>query len=201
QINAHAWVEVYFHDIGWVTFEPTATFATRTEVAEGDPLAIDSATPEPPAVPLPEPDSERRLAPWLALLLMVAIVALWIWWLRRPRRAQPPAAGDTLLWAYANAQKSARRLGQATPPSQTPAEFGESLTARLAAWQSHRYLGRLLEDVQPALDRLTALFALRQYSRRAKMADRAAGSRSEWREVLRRLLLFSYLKKLFQRND
>lgn len=201
QINAHAWVEVYFHNIGWVTFEPTATFATRTEVVEGDPLAIDGATPEAPAVPLPEPDPQRRFPPWLALVLMIAIIALWIWWLRRPRRPASQAASDTLLWAYDNVQQSARRLGQATPPSQTPAEFGESMSSRLSAWQSHRYLGRLLEGVQPAVERLTALFARRQYGPRQEMADRDADSRSEWREILRRLWLFSYLKRLFESGD
>lgn len=201
QINAHAWVEVYFHDIGWVEFEPTAAFATRTEVVEGDPLAIDSATPELPAVPLPEPDLQRRFPPWLALLLMVAIVAAWVWWLRRPRRAQPQATRDTLLWAYARVQQNARRLGQPTPPSQTPAEFGNALTSRLANWQSHRYLGRLLDGVQPAIGRLTALFALRQYGRRSEVPERAVGSHREWREILRRLWLFSYLKRLFERNN
>lgn len=201
QINAHAWVEVYFQGIGWIEFEPTAAFATRTEVVEGDPLAIDSATPEPPAVPLPAPDPERPFPPWLALLLMVVVLAAWIWWLRRPRRAQPQTARDTLLWAYAHLQQSARRLGHATPPSQTPAEFGHSLTSRLAAWQSHRYLGRLLEGVQPAIKRLTALFALRQYGRRSEAPDHTVGSRKEWREILRRLRLFSFLKRLFERNN
>lgn len=200
QINAHAWVEVYFQDLGWIEFEPTATFTTRTEVVEGDPLAIDSATPEPPAVPLPAPDSERRFPPWIALLLMCAILAAWIWWLRRPRPAQPPAAWDTLLWAYAHLQQSARRLGQPTPPSQTPAEFDNAITSRLAPWQSHRYLGRLLEGVQPAIGRLTALFSLRQYGPPGEISERAVGPRREWRKLLRRLWLFSYLKRIFDRS-
>ncbi len=197
QINAHAWVEIYFAGHGWVEFEPTSAFPSRAQVVEADPLAIDVATPEPPPTPPPIPESNRPFAPWLALILMLLVLAAWFWFLRRPRSSGPT---DTLSWAYSRLQHSARRLGQPTPPSQTPDEFRAAFIARVAIWESHPYLGHLLRGIRPAVDRLATRFAVRQYSRH-KAADRQIGSRRDWQRLLRRLWLFRYLKKWLGRLD
>jgi transglutaminase-like putative cysteine protease len=198
QINAHAWVEVYFDGDGWVTFEPTAAFPTDTQVVEeGDPLAINEATPAPPALP-PAPGAEPSVAPWLSLLLLVVLVAAWVWWLRRPRRA---ADGDTLVWAYERLQQQARRLGQPTPPSQTPAEFGAAFRQRLSAWADTPRFGSLLRGARPAVERLVSLYMRRQYSRPQTGAGLDPGPRRDWQRLLRRLWLFGALKRLLRRPD
>jgi len=52
-MNAHAWVEVYFPDVGWVRFDPTPSDARRQ--AEAEELGQDTPTPTPTATPTPTP--------------------------------------------------------------------------------------------------------------------------------------------------
>jgi transglutaminase-like putative cysteine protease len=56
EANAHAWVEVYFENVGWIPFEPTPTFSLSTE-APSTPIndrgeIIDSTNPNNPINPL-----------------------------------------------------------------------------------------------------------------------------------------------------
>ena len=43
--QAHAWVEVYFNDYGWIEFEPTATFSSfvRSNVMAASTINDDQA--------------------------------------------------------------------------------------------------------------------------------------------------------------
>src|SRR5690606_28326558 len=61
--NAHSWVEVYFQEIGWVTFEPTQGFSNLTdfhmESSETDYQEYDDVL-EVPHQDLPENDVETE---------------------------------------------------------------------------------------------------------------------------------------------
>lgn len=50
-LNAHAWTEVYFSGLGWVTFDATPR---TSDSGEEDPPAPPTPTPEPPAESTPE---------------------------------------------------------------------------------------------------------------------------------------------------
>ena len=199
QINAHAWPEVYFADYGWVEFEPTAAFSTTISTEPTRPAGGGEVGPEeespmmlPPPPPATAPDD--GLSPLWAVLPMVLIVALWIWWHLRPAR-RPPS--DAVLWAYGHLLRAARRLGQPTPPSQTPAEFTSSFLAQLAQWESHPRLAQIVSGVRPGVERLTALFIARQYSPERSAAARAEAVRL-WRQMARRLWLLRLIRLLFR---
>lgn len=199
QINAHAWPEVYFADYGWVEFEPTAAF-TSTIAAESTPLAGDDEVgPEeasPMMLPPPPPaePADDRLSPLWAILPMVLILGLWIWWHLRPARRAP---SDAVLWAYGHLLSAARRLGQPTPPSQTPAEFRSSFVAQLDRWERHPHLARVLSGVRPGVERLTILFIARQYSPQRSATTRAEAVRL-WRRMARRLWLLRIARFFFR---
>lgn len=199
QINAHAWPELYFAGYGWVEFEPTAAFST-TITAESGTLAADSQVgPEeasPMMLPPPPPaePADDRLSPLWAILPMLLILGLWIWWHVRPGRRAPP---DAVLWAYSHLLNAARRLGHPTPPSQTPAEFQSSFLTQLDQWERHPRLARMLSGVRPRVERLTTLFIVRQYS-----PGRSAAARTEalrlWRQMARRLWLLRLVRFFFR---
>jgi transglutaminase-like putative cysteine protease len=114
--DAHAWVEVWFPDLGWQAFDPTASV----------PLAGDSSST--PADRLA--DLLARAAPWLVLLFVVvlvtAVTALVVGLVRR-RRALASSP-----WAHRFALRlegagSAR--GRPRAPSETPAEYASALGA------------------------------------------------------------------------
>jgi transglutaminase-like putative cysteine protease len=105
-LDAHSWVEVWYHDIGWVTFDPTPAVAPpRSQPDEGGSSSSGAGNLGPPSLGGDRPaDPGRRsgvveeggswtgyvVAGVLAVLLVAA--ALLLWRARRRRAGTPPAA-------------------------------------------------------------------------------------------------------------
>lgn len=162
QINAHSWAEIYFAGYGWIEFEPTAPFVTTHETAVTD--QRDPATQGPPEFAEPPPIPERvaeETSPWpqIVLVAALAIILALVWWQQRQ-----PVGLDAVELAYGRLQHNAQKLGQPTPPSQTPTEFGRALRRRLEAFGERPRLAHLAEETHEPIAELTALYERRQYS-------------------------------------
>lgn len=186
--QAHAWVEVYFPQYGWVTFDPTP----RPDVP---PITrgAGGATPEPPApaaAPAPSPAAAQPQAPPAAqppvgslnagrdggfhisplfLLIPVTLLALWglaAWYWFLPFRGLAPAA----QW-YVRLQRSARWLGVPNARAATPFETAEAIGARLP-------------DGAPAAMTIARRYAEEQYAGRPPAPAELDGLRGAWKTVL-----------------
>jgi transglutaminase-like putative cysteine protease len=182
--NAHSWPELYFPQIGWVPFEPTASLApSERTTPSGQPAPLRAAGEEgltqvqADLQTFREDQIVRRRLGWLLLLAAIGVVGLGVWLLRR-RRGQPGA-----LMAYGLLAGWARRLGVAPQPGDTPSQLAQALELRLSAVQAEATVG---EQVQ----QFVRSFEAAQYSPRPLEAEREA--RGLWPALersLRRLWL------------
>lgn len=159
-LDAHSWVEVYFTDIGWVTFDPTpqaspADRAGRGPEAErldiplggetslgggaspipdrgGDPAALAGGSAEDEGGPLALP---------VVLALLAAAAALAMLLRRRSRRGSGPPAADAGLREL---ERALPRLGWSLGPGTTLLELERRL-ARAAGPESAGYVAQLRE--------------------------------------------------------
>jgi hypothetical protein len=138
-LQSHAWVEVYFPTYGWIPFDPTSGPGQPTFLPPGSPAGV-SASPSAPLIPGRTSTSRPSRSPGdqgggpttpgnapvmlfiPVLLLLIAALAMFVWWRRRPRRFDEPDA------VYRNIVRLASRIGYKPAPTQTVYEY----TAMLA---------------------------------------------------------------------
>lgn len=155
--QAHAWTEVYLEGVGWVPFEPTATYSSegirsgQTGGGAVAPVATPSREPSPPLPDIspnadpgivrptatPEASGEDG-APRPISFWGIAAAALVAWviaqairrrlFLRRIKGAGFDSAGATLL--YGRLKRFVFFLGMRQTPSETQLEFGRRVDGR-----------------------------------------------------------------------
>ena len=189
QIDGHSWTEVYFADVGWVEFEPTAVFTTpswaQSEIPESVQLQLTREVPPPEPIPIPEPDMSF---PWGRMLIVaLAAVGLLAWWWRQQHT--PLTSG--VVWVFGRLQQQASFLGQPVRTSQTPAEFAKGMEARLGVFSRYAWLRETVAYIQPQVRVLTGLFNGRQYGRSMGGDEIAVGI---WRRLKRPLWLLRMIK-------
>lgn len=162
---AHAWVEVYFPDYGWVEFEPTAALSAFQYGELSTPPTLAAQAP-------PLPEIQRPPLAWLwglrlalAALLVVGTSLVWQW--RLARRRTPRQQVLAVYWA------ARRALGFAAPASTTPNEF---LAAASSALDS-------LPQVFSALRELTALYLRAAFCPRPILPEEARLAQTIWRQA------------------
>ena len=199
-LNAHAWVEVYFPSHGWVTFDPTGGGLSQTAplpsgrpVASGAPRPSGSAsgaTQRPERTPRDnEPNDPRAgigpidrgsvgplIAVTILLLLMVGGLAF-VAWLRGPRGA---TSADG---AYGTVLRLASRFGFGPQPSQTVYEYAGAL-------------GDLLPIARPELETVAQAKVEAVYGRRILGEERLVSLR-----VAQRQLRVTLLRLAFRRTE
>jgi transglutaminase-like putative cysteine protease len=164
--DAHSWVEAWFDEFGWVTFDPTPpdTPARSQVAAIAPPRRQASATPTPRPEealarrpeglsrdPAPQPTSTPASeadggapVPWLVVggLGAVLIAALVARTVARRRRPAGPLSTDLAL---AELQRALRRSGREAPPGMTLSQLERFLgpsaegAAYLRALRAVRY--------------------------------------------------------------
>ena len=129
QADAHSWVEVYFPDIGWVPFEPTA----------GLPSINRSMQPSLEATPTPITPAElprvaiSNVGKYIGLAILVLAVGIGLIWIIYDEfhfnYLQPqPAASDV----YRRLRRYGEQLGTPLEGGETPYEFTASLSTSIA---------------------------------------------------------------------
>ncbi|MGY1639483.1 transglutaminaseTgpA domain-containing protein, partial [Geodermatophilus sp. SYSU D00742] len=155
--DAHAWVEAYFDDLGWIPFDPTPIDVDRAVELPWSPRVQDQeaddradapvvplpgpVTPAPQLEPVPQavpaPQTARASADWLRPVLLgaavllgtaaVAAVPAGLRALQRRRRLSDGSAAA--LWDELTA--TALDVGLEGDPARTPRQVAEQLAAAI----------------------------------------------------------------------
>ena len=150
--EAHSWPEVYFPEVGWIPFEPTAGRPELSRIGAPEytaaPRSASTPVPVPTATPT-ETETNWQMLFWLlpAALVLWGIAEAVVWW--RRRREDP---WQTLLaWG--------RRIGRPLGDGETVLEYGRGLSAFITTRQQRqadvgRVVAREVEAVTEAVSQL-----------------------------------------------
>lgn len=167
EADAHSWPEVYFPEVGWIPFEPTAG---RPELARiGMARGVSAVSPSSPAVePLPvDPPFDDR---WLWLLLPAIVAAAGgIALLQRWRLNREDPWDAIVRWGS--------RLGRAPEAGETVLEYGAALstyiqTVRQDEPEVRRLVGREVRLISEEVSALHYAPEARRLTLRTQILER-----------------------------
>lgn len=149
--DAHSWVEVYFEDVGWVMFEPTAGFVAPVVTAptEEQQITLDNLVTDSVQAETPEQGKPRLATGWIILFVAVtlAVIVLIAWliirrtglskllfikqWLVRIGLVRPPAnANEQIIKEFNRLLQYLSRKGLVRQDHQTVREVVRLWTAQ-----------------------------------------------------------------------
>jgi transglutaminase-like putative cysteine protease len=187
-LDAHAWVEVFFPEVGWVPFEPTPA---RPVIERAAPSAgVDTSAGAPATVA----GSEQKQVWPIVLLGALALAGALALRTVRSRRWATLTPGEQVVAAYDDVWRWAGHFGWVSQPSETAWEQIARLQAVLAARALNISLaGRRFAwhgaDVASDLRQLGAVFVKAQYGRQPLSEADLHAVREAGRRIRRRLPL------------
>lgn len=186
--NAHSWAEVYFPEIGWVEFEPTASepevelVLSQADVPSGQPS-------ESAAARLLLRFRLERAIYWLSpmivilfgFLLYFSLIERW-WYLRLE-----PASAITKM--YQRLYRLGRPLAGERARAETASEFMQKLVHGIEHVQQRSRFSKLLSGTRQDIELLTDLYQDALFSDNAVRKHEARQALSAWKHLRVRLLI------------
>jgi len=176
---AHAWVEVYFPELGWVEFEPTPAFS---EFAYAPGLAPAGSAQTLPNLPVELPKPQKISQLWWLLVPVGAVAALWgMYFWYKAEKVRLANTGQMAVKLYRRVRRGLARAGIRTGPEQTELEFIDVAAPRLDDYP------RLAE----ALERASQLYIDAEYSARRPAVEDISEGEWLWNQARGELLKLS----------
>lgn len=180
--DAHAWVEVYFSDFGWISFEPTASFSlpeTQAVSAETEEVTVEAS----PAAEVAEtaelpPDEKERASRALIFVAFFAILSgggvLWFFFIRK-KRFKARQNLDQIRDIYLDLLALLQFKGFPREDTETPYEFARGLAVKLP-------------DEYGEIMAITELYIRHHYGKTPVTEDETEQARALWNRLSGKLL-------------
>lgn len=189
---AHSWAEVYFTDIGWVEFEPTASLPVIIFEEKDNAPILEPAVVQAPSFGRQAAAFLNRVLSnaWIPIAIVVIIGLLWaLWDAIRIKRLAPVSA---IQLVFKRLRKLARPISGVVPLDQTAAQYAFDLNQQLsllkASEQTQSYLSPALHEVNQLAELYSrSLFAPTVPDHKEAQHAIQTWSRLRWRVLLANL--------------
>ncbi|HLO32714.1 MAG TPA: transglutaminase-like domain-containing protein [Anaerolineales bacterium] len=186
ELNAHSWAEIYFPEIGWVEFEPTAS-----EPVINLALTKDQNTPVQPsdsaATKLLNRFRLETALYWSApLVVILCVLILYFAFIERWRymRLAPATAIEQI---YRRLYRLGRPLAGERTRAETASEFMEKLVIRIDRLREHSRFTKLLFSAQNDIELLTDMYQDTLFSHSNIQKQEAHTALRAWKRLRLRL--------------
>jgi transglutaminase-like putative cysteine protease len=150
EADAHSWVEIYFPNIGWVPFEPTAS---RPQLEREKPAFIVQPSVSPPPV-VSQERTTPRVWGWLFSGIGTAGIVGLLWVLFVEVQLRRMSEQKVAIEVYRRMRRFGKSLDVESPSSDTPYEFTNALINRLQelGFQKPEFASDLFRKLQALTD-------------------------------------------------
>ena len=192
---AHSWVEIYFADIGWVEFEPTANQSVIFHKEKNN-----STTPAELALPT-EPSIKERFALsiqvtykniWLPVLFVFSCGLLWMEFdSLRLVRIDP---SQTIQLLYKRFRRLARPITGTASKNQTANSYAFILIQDLSPFETSSRLQKWIRPSHDEINQITEFFSHSLFAPLPPTRADANGAIKIWSRLRWRLILANVLR-------
>lgn len=188
---AHSWVEVYFTNIGWVEFEPTAGQPEIIYEGQSQPEPAARQTQTGGSVNSQLKSIIGRVKLRIPASILFGLLAAWTAWDSLHLILSNPSRVIQIL--FKRLRRLARPISGIAPVDQTAHRYASTLAARLSTFEGAPRLRAWLSPSGAEIEQLTdlysrSLFAPGAPSRADARAAAKAWSRLRWRLLLAALI-------------
>jgi transglutaminase-like putative cysteine protease len=188
ELNAHSWAEIYFPEIGWIEFEPTASQPEIDRPLSDEPAAADQNSDSTARELLNRFRLEKAiylLSPiagiFVLLLFYLAVIESWVY-----LRLAPELAIEKI---YRGLYRLGRPLAGKRTRAETAYEFKQKLINRIEAVSKHSVFPKLLFSAQNDIEVLTQLYQATLFSHTHVQKNDAKKALKVWKHLRTRLLM------------
>ncbi len=190
ELNAHSWMEVYFPEIGWVEFEPTAAQPEiEREESDENPIVTDENKPEKPISEFLFRLINLDVLVWLIPFMVVGLLALLYYGvIERALFLQlEPSTAMNLL--YKRFYRSGRPLVGEYTQAETANEFTSKLIHKVDhVWHRFKRL-KLAKRTRSNIQQLTDVYQSTLFENHIAQSDDVATAWSLWSRLRIQLLI------------
>jgi transglutaminase-like putative cysteine protease len=192
---AHSWVEIYFTDIGWVEFEPTAAqpailYEETNELVT--PMAENVPMEGPSTGQLPHFLQTIFAKAWFPVLLIFVCGLLWIGFDSFRLSQLDPSRTIQLL--YGRLRRLAQPVTGHAPRNQTAYSYALNLVQCLAVFETSPRLQTWLVPAHQEIEKLTELFSRSLFAPQQPTHADAKNALRSWSRLRWRLILANVLR-------
>ncbi|MEO5886594.1 MAG: transglutaminase-like domain-containing protein, partial [Anaerolineales bacterium] len=188
ELNAHSWAEIYFPEIGWVEFEPTAS---QPEIER-----------QPDELPAPLPTDEDSTASallnqyrfkltllWASPILAILFLSLgyFVFIERWLYMRLTPAA--TIERIYQNLYRLGRPLAGKYRQAETAYEFTDRLIHKLEETKKRSGFAKLFASTQNDVEKLTNFYYASLFSQHQTERNDASTAFDIWKHLRLRIII------------
>jgi transglutaminase-like putative cysteine protease len=188
ELNAHSWVEIYFPEIGWVEFEPTASQPVIDRLPAEAILPQDQGKESPASTLLNRYRTELLLV-WLSPVIVIFLIALlyftvierWYY-----MRLSPKAAIERI---YQRLYHFGRPLVGHSIRGETAFEFSNRLNHKIDEVKHRTTYTNLFHKIKNDVNELTNIYYLSLFSQQHTHRKDAIAAFNTWEKLRLRLMI------------
>jgi hypothetical protein len=199
ELNAHSWAEIYFPEIGWIEFEPTAAEPEIDRPAvDADEATQPEQSPDPTVTDLLNRFRLIKAIYWFSpLAIILLFVFLYYTVIERWQylRLAPPLAVEKI---YRKLYRQGRSLAGERTKAETAYEFMQKLINKMDGLQKGSALKRLLFRTQDDIRLLTDLYQATLFRHTSIQKNETRKALKTWKQLRFRLWI-ARMKTAFDR--
>jgi len=189
ELNAHSWAEIYFPEIGWIEFEPTASQPEIDRSSLEEETVIAEQNPDPLVTDLLNRFRLVNAIYWFSPIAMISLFLFFYYAIIERWQYLRLAPAFAIEKIYRKLYRQGRALAGERTKAETPNEFMQKLISKLDSVRKGSALKKSMRRAQNDIELLTDLYQGTLFRQNNVQKEDTKKALRVWKHLRVRLLI------------